>query len=96
MRKHREEEMGLLVRKFLREQGLETPLNEYRVVQLWPQVVGQAIARFTGEIYVRGGILFVQIRSAALRENLSHQRTQLCRRLNAEVGAQVLNEVRFF
>ena len=31
----------------LREQGLETPLLQKRLVEAWPQVVGPVIARYT-------------------------------------------------
>jgi hypothetical protein len=40
--------------------------------------------------------MYVQIRSAALRENLTHQRTVLAQRVNQQIGAQVVNEIRFY
>lgn len=85
-----------LINEFLRAEGLETPLNEYRIVQAWPEVAGAAIARYTGKIFIKNRILFVQIRSAALRENLTCNRTMLAERLNRHVGAQVISELRFF
>ncbi len=96
MIRRKEEELGQLVRQFLRAQGLETPLNEYRAVQLWPEVVGTAIARYTGQIFIKNNIMYIQIRSAALRENLAHQRTTLAQRINQHVGSQVVNEIRFY
>lgn len=96
MMRRKEQNMGLLVRQFLREQGLETPLNEYRAVQAWPEVVGASIARYTGNISIRNNILYVQIRSAALRENLSFCRTLLARQVNEAVGAQVIREIHFY
>ncbi|MGM9674122.1 MAG: DUF721 domain-containing protein [Bacteroidaceae bacterium] len=85
-----------LINEFLRAEGLETPLNEYRIIQAWPEVVGQAISRYTGKLFIKNNILYVQIRSAALRENLSCSRTILAEKLNRYVNAQVINEVRFF
>lgn len=96
MIRRKEEELGQLVRQFLRAQGLETPLNEYRAVQLWPEVVGAAIARYTGQIFIKNNIMYIQIRSAALRENLAHQRTTLAQRINQQVGSQVVSEIRFY
>jgi hypothetical protein len=34
-----------MIRKFFRQNGLESPLNEYRLVQAWKDVVGPAIMR---------------------------------------------------
>ena len=31
----------------LREQGLETPLKQKRLVEAWPQIAGPGIARYT-------------------------------------------------
>ena len=32
-----------LVRAMCREEGLETPLNEYRLIQAWTKVLGPAV-----------------------------------------------------
>lgn len=96
MIRKKEQKLESLIQQFMRQQGLETPLNEYRAVQAWPDIVGSAIARYTGQIFIRNSILYVQIRSAALRENLTHQRTLLAQRVNSQVGAQVIQEIRFY
>lgn len=96
MIRKKEQKLESLIQQFMRQQGLVTPLNEYRAVQAWPDIVGPAIARYTGQIFIRNSILYVQIRSAALRENLTHQRTLLAQRVNSQVGAQVIQEIRFY
>lgn len=96
MIRKKEQKLESLIQQFMRQQGLETPLNEYRAVQAWPDIVGPAIARYTGQIFIRNSILYVQIRSAALRENLTHQRTLLAQRVNSQVRAQVIQEIRFY
>ena len=96
MIRKKEQKLGSLLHHFLREQGLETPLNEYRAVQIWPEIVGPAISRYVGKVFIKNCIMYVQIRSAALRENLTHQRTVLAQRVNQQIGAQVVNEIRFY
>ena len=96
MIRKKEQKLGSLLQHFLREQGLETPLNEYRAVQIWPESVGPAISRYVGKVFIKNCIMYVQIRSAALRENLTHQRTVLAQRVNQQIGAQVVNEIRFY
>jgi hypothetical protein len=65
-------------------------------VQIWPEIVGPAISRYVGKVFIKNCIMYVQIRSAALRENLTHQRTILAQRVNQQIGAQVVNEIRFY
>ena len=56
MRRQKAEQVGELVRRFLREEGLETPYNEYRLVEAWPEVMGQGIANYTGEVVIRNRV----------------------------------------
>lgn len=85
-----------VILRFLRENGLETPLNEHRAVMAWPKVAGPAIAKQTGDVAFRNGTLYVKITRPALRQDLSMGRTQLTRKLNAEVGAQVVQNIVFY
>ena len=40
MRRTKSEPIGDLIRQYLRQQGLESPLNEYRLIQGWSYVMG--------------------------------------------------------
>ena len=44
MKKKQIELIGEMIRKVMREQGLESPLNEYKLIQAWRDVLGNAIA----------------------------------------------------
>ena len=79
----------------LHEQGLETPLNQKRLVEAWPEVAGPLIARYTLNTYIYNQTLYVRLSSPALRADLSMRRQELTQRLNAVVGEQVIVDVRF-
>ena len=81
---------------YLRAEGLETPLLEYRITQAWPEVMGEAISRYTRQVYVRGGQLHVQLTSSVLRQELMMEHRRIAQKLNAHVGAQVITDVTFF
>ncbi|MBQ4387444.1 MAG: DUF721 domain-containing protein [Prevotella sp.] len=84
-----------LIMQALREQGLETPLNQKRLVEAWPEVAGPVIARYTLNTYIYNQTLYVRLSNPALRADLSMQRSELTRRLNEAVGEQVITDVRF-
>ena len=81
---------------FLRQEGLETPLLEYRIEQSWREVMGQTINRYTRQAFVRDGKLHVQLTSAPLRQNLMMEHKRIAQKLNDHVGAQVITDVCFF
>ena len=84
-----------LILQALREQGLETPLNQKRLVDAWPEVAGPLIASYTLNTYIYNQTLYVRLSSPALRADLSMRRQELTARLNAVVGEQVISDVRF-
>ncbi len=88
--------IGDLVKDYLREEGLETPLNQYRLIQSWGDVMGAGIMRYTGDIFIRNQTLWVKIDSSILRQELGVGRKQIVRRLNEYVGAQVITDVKFY
>lgn len=87
--------LGDILMQYLRSEGLETPLLEYRITQAWSPVVGEVISKYTSEVYVRNSILHVKLKSPALKQNLMMMHQELARKLNAHVGSQVISDVRF-
>ena len=84
-----------LILRNLRAQGLETPLLQKRLMDAWPTVMGETIASYTGSLFIRNQTLFVHLTSPALRADLSMQRTEIVKKLNASVGEQVIADIRF-
>ena len=85
-----------LLPQILRNEGLEAPLQQKRLIDVWPEVVGESVAKYTGERFIKNQMLFVKVHNPALRADLSMSRTLLVQRLNEKVGAQVIAEVRFY
>lgn len=84
-----------LIMQTLREQGLETPLQQKRLVEAWPEVAGPLIARYTLNTYIYNQTLYVHLSNPALRADLSMRRQEFTQKLNAVVGEQVITDVRF-
>lgn len=95
MRRNNAEQIGEVIRKFFRQNGLESPLNEYRLVDAWTDVVGPTIARYTSNLYIKNQTLYVHLTSSVLRQELMMGRDILVRNLNNHVGAQVIVNIIF-
>ena len=95
MFKRREQAIHDLILRNLRAQALETPLLQKRLIEAWPVVAGEAIARYTTEVSIRNQTLFVRLRVPALRADLSMRRQEFVDLLNKYVGNQVIADIRF-
>lgn len=95
MERRKSEKLTNVLLRFMRESGLETPLNQYRLIEAWPEVAGSVVASNTREVYIRNQTLYVRLSRPALRANLQMLREQLVRQLNARVQAFVITDIVF-
>jgi predicted nucleic acid-binding Zn ribbon protein len=80
---------------FLKENNLESKLNETRIISSWEEVVGKLISRHTNQMYIKARTLFVRVDSAALREELSYQGSKLVKKLNQAADVDAIDEIKF-
>jgi predicted nucleic acid-binding Zn ribbon protein len=87
--------VGELILRNLREQGLETPLQQKRLIAAWPEVMGEMIAGYTQHLFIKNQTLFVHLSNPALRADLSMMRLEIVKKLNAAVCSLVIADIRF-
>ena len=95
MRRSNTESVGNVLKQFLRQEGLETPLNQHRLIEAWPTIMGSNVSKFTKEIFIQNQTLHVNLSSAILRQELLMQRHGLVTKLNNAVGALVITDIIF-
>lgn len=85
-----------LLPQILRNQGLETPLQQQRLLSSIDEVVGENFSRYLGERFIKNQTLFIKVNNPALRADLSMGRSILVKRLNERVRAQVIVDIKFY
>ena len=85
-----------LLQTFLRNEGLEIPLNQKRLLAAWDTVAGRVVARYTGEKFIKNQTLFVKMLNPALRQDLSMMRQRLVQQLNEAVGGYIISDIHFY
>ena len=91
---HRARFIGELLADFIHGSELEQPLLERKILALLPEVLGKTVVQYLGDSEVKNGVLFLHIRSAALKSQLFDIRYDLVRKLNEAAGAKVLKDIR--
>lgn len=91
----KEKPIGSLINQFLRQQGLEAPLQEYRLLAAWGEVAGLEVERVTRKLFVRNQTLVVELSSPVIRSEMMMRRRDLVRLLNDKAGAQVITDIMF-
>ena len=86
--------IGDALSAFLREAGLDKPIYEHQLMGYWPEVVGEMASRLTYKLEIRDGVLYVRLRSAALKAHLFELRYEVVKKLNEKVGTTVIHDIR--
>ena len=94
MKRKQAEDLTSVLQRFLRESGLESPLNQHRLVEIWPEVVGELVSKATDKIFISNQTLVVRITSPVLKNEIKMQSAALVRELNRRVGANVIVDLK--
>ncbi|MDO4160436.1 MAG: DUF721 domain-containing protein [Prevotellaceae bacterium] len=85
-----------ILQQCLRQDGLETPLLQKRLIESWDKVAGYGISKYTGDKFIKNQTLFVKINNPSLRADLTMIHSRLVKSLNAEVGSNVIVDIKFY
>jgi hypothetical protein len=90
------ERVGDILKRVLREKGLDRPERNAELARAWRDVAGTEVARETGVGSFRNGILTIHVGSAPLLSELTtFQKDELLRALRTRVEGTFVRELRF-
>ena len=82
-----------LIKEFYEQHRGSDYLDEVKVINAWPKVVGPFIASHTIDTSIKNGVLYVRVDSDALRCELGYSKSLLMKNLNDMVGKKVITEI---
>ncbi|HPE40467.1 MAG TPA: DUF721 domain-containing protein [Bacteroidales bacterium] len=85
--------IGDIVKQFLEKYGKNELFLEKRAVESWEKVVGPLIAKYTKKVNSKNGILTIKVLNGALRFELMGMKSEIIRKLNQEVGQDVIKDI---
>ena len=85
--------LGELIKEFYELHKGSDYLDEVKLINSWPKVVGPFIASQTLDLSIKNQVLFVRVDSDALRNELSYSKSLLLKSLNGMVGREILKEI---
>jgi hypothetical protein len=85
--------VGDIVNQIIKNNKLEPGLNQVSVVEAWATLMGNGVNSYTKNVALRNNILYVELTSAVLREELSYGKNKIIQMINDELGKDVVREV---
>ena len=85
--------LGDALRKFLDNSRLKGAVQALQIGDVWEQIMGKTIARYTDKIQIHGHTLYIDTSVAPLRQELLYQKDNIIQRVNEALGEPVIKEV---
>lgn len=77
------------------ELGIGSKMREYDVVNLWPSIVGEQIARVAHAESIANGKLLVRVTRSTWRNELVFLKAELITRINAVMHEEIVKDIIF-
>lgn len=87
--------LGIVLKEVISSLGIESRIARAHIVATWTDIVGERIGREVERAWVKDRKLFVRIKSPVWRQELHQNRASWCRRLNEELGSNLVKEIVF-
>ena len=81
------------IQQFLKQSKLKSGLQAVRIEDIWEQIMGKTIAKYTDKIQIINHTLFITSTVAQLKHELLYQKEKIIDRVNEVLGEKVINDV---
>ncbi len=95
MRRSATQSLGDVLRDYIRENNIGKKLKESDIVNSWEEVLGKTIAHYTRNVAIKNRILYVEISSAVVKNELFLIRGEIVKKLNEKAGEELIDKIVF-
>ena len=85
--------LGDAIKQFLKKSRLKGSVQALQIQDVWEDIMGKTIARYTDSIKIYGDKLYVTTSVAPLKQELLFQKEKIIERVNQALGEKVIKEV---
>ena len=85
--------IGDAIKGFLNKSRLRNGIRAVQIEEIWEQLMGKTIAKYTDKIQIINQKLFIHTSVGPLKNELMYQKQQIIDRVNEAFGEKVINEV---
>ncbi|RYZ22029.1 MAG: DUF721 domain-containing protein [Chitinophagaceae bacterium] len=85
--------LGEAIQKFLQGSHIKGEVQALQIGDVWAELMGKTIAKYTERIAIINGTLFITTHVAPLKHELMYQKEKIKLRVNEALGEAVVTEV---
>lgn len=85
--------IGQALELFLRQKRLKGTIMSFQILDVWEEIMGKTIAKYTDKIQIINQTLFITTSVAPLKNELLFQKEAIIQRVNEKLGPNAIKDV---
>lgn len=85
--------LGEAIKAFLSKSRLKSGIQSLQIEQIWEQIMGKTIAKYTSKVQIINHTLFIHTPVGPLKNELMYQKEKIKERVNEALGENVITAV---
>lgn len=81
--------------QFLKNENLDVKYKQKKLIDSWERIMGRPISGRTTKMFFKDKTLFVELSSAALKEEMNRSQEIVLSRIEEHMGEKLIDQVRF-
>ncbi|MCZ2460487.1 MAG: DUF721 domain-containing protein [Chitinophagales bacterium] len=81
------------IQQFLDQSRIKGDIQAMQIEEIWEQIMGKTIARYTEKLQIIGDKLIITTSVAPLKSELLYQKEKIRSRVNEAFGKKIIEEV---
>ena len=95
MKRSNTQSLSEVLREYVRVMRMDRKLKEVDVIGSWETILGKTIARYTRNVFLSKQVLYVEIDSPVVKNELLMMREEIRLRLNELAGEVMVKKIVF-
>lgn len=85
--------LGDALKSFLNKSRLKGSIQALQIEDVWEQLMGKTISKYTDKIQINGNVLYISTNMAPLKQELLYQKDKIKQRVNEALGENLIKDV---
>lgn len=88
-----ENSISSILDEIIKNNKLEVGLNQVYIIESWKKLMGNGVNNYTRSVSLRNGILYVELSSSVLRDELSYGKQKIIKMINEDFGKDIIKDL---
>ena len=93
MRGNNNRKVGDIIRKLMKNPKLAKKLDKLNALDAWEEIIGLPLCKYITDQKIHKGILYVKLKSAVVRNELSYKKSEFIRQINQKIGKELITDI---